>query len=103
MYFIVFVQVFTVNSESKYILVNNVQATGLEKDLLKLCTKYGTVEQCKSLTSYPVEQFTQTFLVKFQDIQAARYLGIVQIFNSVDTLKARQVGHLMCYCVHCSL
>ncbi|XP_039268211.2 RNA-binding protein 48-like [Styela clava] len=66
------VKVFTVNSESQYIMVRNVHATGLEKELVNLFSKYGTVVKCETIDEYPKEPFTQVFLVKFQDIQAAR-------------------------------
>lgn len=66
------VKVFTVNSESQYIMIRNVHATGLQEELLKLFSKYGTVVQCQAIDNYPKEPFTQVFLLKFQDIQCAR-------------------------------
>lgn len=66
------VKVFTVNVESKYIIVTNVHATGLEQDLIKTFSKYGTVVQCEELKDYPKEPFTQVFLLKFSNIQSAR-------------------------------
>nr|XP_026690567.1 RNA-binding protein 48 isoform X2 [Ciona intestinalis] len=66
------VRVFTVNSESTYLVVANVPATKLEKDLLKLFSIYGTIVKCEELKDYPKEEFTQVFLIKYDDIQRAK-------------------------------
>lgn len=38
-------QVYTVNQESRYLLVQNVHALGVTKDLLDLFSQYGKVEE----------------------------------------------------------
>lgn len=66
------IKVFTVNSESKYLVVTGVPATGLEKDLVKLCASHGLIQHCSELKDYPKEDFTQVYLIKYQHIQTAK-------------------------------
>uniref|UniRef100_H2YFY5 RNA-binding protein 48 n=1 Tax=Ciona savignyi TaxID=51511 RepID=H2YFY5_CIOSA len=66
------VRVFTVNLESKYLIVFNVPATGLERELLKLFSIYGTILKCEELKDYPKEEFTKVFLLKYEEIQRAK-------------------------------
>ena len=66
------VKVFTISSESKYLIISGVPATGLEKDLVKLCSSHGSIHSCTELKDYPKEDFTQVFLIQFQHIQTAK-------------------------------
>lgn len=66
------VKVFTISDESKYLLVTNVHATKLENDVLKMCSSFGMVKQFSEVQNYPQEPFTQTFLVQFINLQAAK-------------------------------
>ena len=38
-------QVYTVNQESRYLLVQNVHALGVTNDLLQLCALYGDIDE----------------------------------------------------------
>ena len=42
---IISLKVYTINQESKYLLVQNVHALGATKDLLELFSLYGDVEE----------------------------------------------------------
>ncbi|XP_076819680.1 uncharacterized protein LOC143465334 [Clavelina lepadiformis] len=66
------VRVFTVNLESKYLVVNGLPATGLQKELINLFNTFGTVVQCSEIKDYPKEEFTQVYLLQFKEIQAAK-------------------------------
>ena len=66
------VKVFTVNSESKYLIATGIPATGLEKDVVKLFSSQGVIQQCRELKDYPKDDFTQVYLVQYRDIQVAK-------------------------------
>jgi len=66
------VRVFTVSVESKYLIASNVPCTGVETELVKLFASFGTVDQHREIEDYPSEEFTKTFLVQYQEIQAAK-------------------------------
>lgn len=66
------VKVYTVNQESKYVLVQNVHALGVTNDLLQLCALYGDIDEYRLLDEYPSEPFTDVYWVKFVDISSAR-------------------------------
>ena len=66
-------QVYTVNQESRYLLVQNVSAVGVKEQLTKLFSAYGTISELHALDDYPAEKFTEVYLIKYQRIQSARY------------------------------
>ncbi|XP_076036830.1 RNA-binding protein 48 [Oratosquilla oratoria] len=72
------VKVYTVNDESKYLIVNGVPAIGLQAELERTCSKYGNVDFVSHLTDYPSEEYTEVFLVKYMHIKSARF-GKVQL------------------------
>ena len=65
------VKVYTINLESKYLIISGVPATGLQKDLVKLCRSQGIIQQYKKLEDYPREEFTEVYLVQYREIQTA--------------------------------
>ncbi|CAG8533477.1 6074_t:CDS:2 [Racocetra persica] len=71
------VKIYTVNHESKYLVVENVPALGLSKELIELFSLYGAIEEYRYLDDYPCEKFTDVYWIKFQSIaQASAYLRV---------------------------
>ncbi|XP_064410141.1 RNA-binding protein 48 [Latimeria chalumnae] len=66
------VKVYTINLESRYLLVQGVPAVGVMKELVELFALYGTIEEYRALDEYPAEKFTEVYLMKFQKLQSAR-------------------------------
>lgn len=66
------VKVYTINLESRYLLVQGVPAIGVMKELIEQFALFGAVEEYNPLDEYPAEQFTEVYLVKFQRLQSAR-------------------------------
>nr|XP_056713708.1 RNA-binding protein 48 [Euleptes europaea] len=66
------VKVYTINLESRYLLIQGVPALGVMKELVELFALYGTIEEYNPLDDYPAEEFTEVYLIKFQKIQSAR-------------------------------
>ncbi|CAG8739926.1 2686_t:CDS:2, partial [Funneliformis mosseae] len=55
-----------------YLVVENVPALGLTKELLELFALYGTIEEYRCLDDYPCEEFTDVYWIKFQSLPQAR-------------------------------
>nr|XP_060638242.1 RNA-binding protein 48 [Anolis sagrei ordinatus] len=66
------VKVYTVNLESRYLLIQGVPALGVMKELVEQFALYGAIEEYHPLDDYPAEEFTEVYLIKFQKIQSAR-------------------------------
>ncbi|ROL48656.1 RNA-binding protein 48 [Anabarilius grahami] len=66
------VKVYTINLESRYLLVQGVPAIGVMTELVQLYALYGVVEEYRALDEYPAEQFTEVYLFKFQKLTSAR-------------------------------
>ncbi|XP_014795766.1 PREDICTED: RNA-binding protein 48 isoform X3 [Calidris pugnax] len=66
------VKVYTVNLESRYLLIQGVPALGVMKELVEQFALYGAIEEYHALDEYPAEQFTEVYLIKFQNLQCAR-------------------------------
>ncbi|XP_074840848.1 RNA-binding protein 48 [Carettochelys insculpta] len=66
------VKVYTVNLESRYLLIQGVPALGVMKELVEQFALYGAIEEYNALDEYPAEQFTEVYLIKFQNLQNAR-------------------------------
>ncbi|XP_005089640.1 uncharacterized protein LOC101864660 [Aplysia californica] len=68
------VKVYTVNNESRYILIQGVPCVGATKNLVDLCSKFGAVEEHHALDEYPCEdKYTEVYLFKYKKIQSARF------------------------------
>ncbi|KFO74657.1 RNA-binding protein 48, partial [Cuculus canorus] len=65
-------QVYTINLESRYLLIQGVPALGVMKELVEQFALYGAIEEYHALDEYPAEQFTEVYLIKFQKLQCAR-------------------------------
>nr|XP_004656287.2 RNA-binding protein 48 isoform X1 [Jaculus jaculus] len=66
------VKVYTINLESRYLLIQGVPAVGAMKDLVERFALYGAIEQYNALDEYPAEEFTEVYLIKFMKLQSAR-------------------------------
>lgn len=69
------VKVYTVNHESKYILVCGVPSIKIGNEFENLCRRYGEAE-VKPLPDYPTEDYTECFMVKYDRIKCARFAKI---------------------------
>ncbi|PFX26957.1 RNA-binding protein 48 [Stylophora pistillata] len=66
------VKVYTINLESKYVLIQGIPAVGASKELLELFALYGAINEYRILDDYPSEPFTEVYWIKFQRINSAR-------------------------------
>uniref|UniRef100_A0A8C5Q7L6 RNA-binding protein 48 n=1 Tax=Leptobrachium leishanense TaxID=445787 RepID=A0A8C5Q7L6_9ANUR len=66
------VKVYTINLESRYLLIQGVPAIGVMKELVEQFALYGVIEEYNALDEYPTEEFTEVYLLKFQRLQSAR-------------------------------
>ncbi|NXD92852.1 RBM48 protein, partial [Chaetorhynchus papuensis] len=64
--------VYTINLESRYLLIQGVPALGVMKELVEQFALYGAIEEYHALDEYPAEQFTEVYLIKFKKLQCAR-------------------------------
>jgi len=65
-------QVYTINQESQYLLIQGVPALGTKDDLLRTFSKHGRILEDRVLDEYPAEEFTEVYLIKYERIQSAR-------------------------------
>ena len=65
-------KVYTVNLESKYLLIQNVHALGVTKELLELFSLFGEIEEYRLMDEFPTEEFCDVYWIKFKDINSAR-------------------------------
>ncbi|XP_022830284.1 uncharacterized protein LOC111359074, partial [Spodoptera litura] len=63
-------QAYSINNESKHLLVFGVPALNLRQETKALFSKFGKLQF--NITKYPAEQFTETYHANFEDIQSAR-------------------------------
>jgi len=75
--------VYTVNQESRYLLLQGVPALGVVSDLIKLCALYGAVDEYRILHEYPTEEFQQVIWVKYQKLQAARWVLVMFVLKQL--------------------
>lgn len=66
-----FPQVYSINDESKHLLVFGVPSLNLRQETKALFSRFGKLTQF-NLTKYPSEQFTETYHALFEDIHSAR-------------------------------
>ncbi|KAK3736514.1 hypothetical protein QZH41_009388, partial [Actinostola sp. cb2023] len=67
------VSVYTINQESKYIIVNGVSSVGVSQELSGKLSAYGYIAEYRKLDDYPTEDFTEVYLVKYEKISNARF------------------------------
>uniref|UniRef100_A0A8C5XKG4 RNA-binding protein 48 n=1 Tax=Microcebus murinus TaxID=30608 RepID=A0A8C5XKG4_MICMU len=66
------VKVYTINLESRYLLIQGVPAVGAMKELVEQFALYGAIEQYNALDEYPAGDFTEVYLIKFMNLRSAR-------------------------------
>ncbi|XP_059412414.1 RNA-binding protein 48-like [Carassius carassius] len=66
------VKVYTINLESRFLLVQGVPAIGVMTELVQLFALYGVIEEYRALDEYPAEQFTEVYLIQFKKLTSAR-------------------------------
>ncbi|XP_067934145.1 RNA-binding protein 48-like [Watersipora subatra] len=66
------VKVYSVSDESIYLLIQGVPSIGIAKELHATCLAHGNVSALSVLEDYPSEQFTKTYLLKYENINSAR-------------------------------
>ncbi|XP_041039767.1 RNA-binding protein 48 [Carcharodon carcharias] len=66
------VKVYTINLESRHLLIQGVPAVGVMKELIELFALYGIIEEYSVLHEYPAEEFTEVYHIKYQRLQNAR-------------------------------
>uniref|UniRef100_A0A671S4V5 RNA-binding protein 48 n=1 Tax=Sinocyclocheilus anshuiensis TaxID=1608454 RepID=A0A671S4V5_9TELE len=66
------VKVYTINLESRFLIVQGVPAIGVMTELVQLFALYGVIEEYRALDEYPAEQFTEVYLFKLQKLTSAR-------------------------------
>lgn len=67
---------YTINLESRFLLVQGVPAIGVMTELVQLFALYGVIEEYRVLDEYPAEQFTEVYLIKFQKLTSARWESV---------------------------
>ncbi|KAL1284176.1 RNA-binding protein [Trichinella pseudospiralis] len=66
------VKVFTVSSESKYLLIQKVPSLNVGKELINRCENFGVIEKTWILPDYPCDPFTEAHVVCYRNIVDAR-------------------------------
>lgn len=67
------VRVYTVNDESKYLIVNGVPAIKIAQEMEMLCQRYGDLEYVHLLPDYPHDDYVEVYLVKYRWLKNARF------------------------------
>ncbi|CAI5995110.1 unnamed protein product [Closterium sp. NIES-64] len=67
------VRVYTVNDESRYLMVRNVPALGCVDDLLRLFSAHGPVEEHRMMDEEDAPPFTDVVWLKFTHLHHARF------------------------------
>ncbi|XP_063857675.1 RNA-binding protein 48-like [Scylla paramamosain] len=67
------VRVYTVNDESKYLIVNGVPAIKICQEIEMLCQRYGDLEYIHLLPEYPHEDYVEVYLIKYRWLKNARF------------------------------
>ncbi|XP_068223081.1 RNA-binding protein 48-like isoform X1 [Palaemon carinicauda] len=70
------VKVYTVNDESRYLIITGVPAIKIVEELERLCLRYGDIEVFKALPDYPQKEFEEAYLVKYKSIKKARFAKV---------------------------
>ncbi|XP_043250480.1 uncharacterized protein LOC122396291 isoform X3 [Colletes gigas] len=66
------VKVYTINDESKHLMVCGVPKLQLHEEVKKLIDPYGEVKKIHVAPDYPTEEFTEAYYVQYARIQSAR-------------------------------
>lgn len=96
-----FYQVYTINLESRYVMIQGVPAIGVMSELIQLCALYGVVEEYRPLDEYPAEEFTEVYLVKFQKLTSARFMITLILFRIFSASRERSRSVMIFGFIHC--
>jgi len=66
------VKAYTINQESRFLIVKNVPALGAQDELMKLFALYGTIVEYRLLDEEDAVEFTDVYWIKFERIEEAR-------------------------------
>nr|XP_033329263.1 RNA-binding protein 48-like isoform X1 [Megalopta genalis] len=66
------VKVYTINDESKHIMICGVPKLQLGEEVKKLFEPYGDIKKIHVVTDYPTEEFTEAYYMQYARIQSAR-------------------------------
>lgn len=67
---------YSVSDESKYLLIRGVPTIGVTKELHATCAAHGDVSALSAIEDYPCEPFTKAYLLKYDNINHARYVSL---------------------------
>ncbi|XP_076160286.1 uncharacterized protein LOC143143175 isoform X2 [Ptiloglossa arizonensis] len=100
-------EVYTINDESKHLMICGVPKLQLGEEVKKLVDPYGDVKKIHVASDYPTEEFTEAYYLQYARIQSARiakrfidgknfYGGLLHVFyvpelESVAETKAKLV------------
>ncbi|XP_076294751.1 RNA-binding protein 48 [Lasioglossum baleicum] len=66
------VKVYTINDESKHVVICGVPKLQLSEEVKKLVEPYGDVKRIHVVPDYPAEEFTEAYYLQYARIQSAR-------------------------------
>lgn len=66
------VKAFTLNQESKFLIIKNVPALGAQEELMKLFALYGTIVEYRLLDEEEAAEYTDVYWIKFAKVEEAR-------------------------------
>ncbi|KAI9294409.1 hypothetical protein K502DRAFT_342453 [Neoconidiobolus thromboides FSU 785] len=66
------IRAYTINDESRYLLITNVPKLGVVEELLELLQQYGNIIDWCQLTLPDMEPFTEMFWFKYETFEQAR-------------------------------
>ncbi|CAL7938838.1 unnamed protein product [Xylocopa violacea] len=66
------VKVYTINDESKHLMICGVPKLQLGEEVRKLVEPYGNIKKIHVVPDYPTEEFTEVYYVQYERIQSAR-------------------------------
>ncbi|KOC68473.1 RNA-binding protein 48 [Habropoda laboriosa] len=66
------VKVYTINDESKHVMICGVPKLHLGEEVKKLVEPYGNIKRIHVVPDYPTEEFTEAYYVQYVRIQSAR-------------------------------
>ncbi|KAI8051537.1 hypothetical protein BDF22DRAFT_691215 [Syncephalis plumigaleata] len=66
------VRVYTINQESRYLVVENVPALNLAEELLHLFEGYGCIDEYRLLDDHPTEDHMDVYWIRYTNLKDAR-------------------------------
>ncbi|KAI9596523.1 hypothetical protein BDF19DRAFT_16084 [Syncephalis fuscata] len=66
------VKVYTINQESRYLVVENIPALGLTQELIHLFEGYGVIDEYQLLDDYPTKDHIDVYWIRYTELNEAR-------------------------------